>query len=115
MTKRYCQLAVFLLTLITASSVNSASAWYYGAVKRISLSSVGDGSFVVTVHGTALSDCQYGYAYFDVTDIGAVQVERAYSLAMISLTTGLEMGFVIDKAVNGAGGDCFAKTADLKE
>jgi hypothetical protein len=96
--------------------VHAGSAWYVGPVKRVALLG-SDGSFVVTVENDVLSDCNYQYAYFDVAKLGIERVNKAYTMALTSLSTGYNMGIVIDKDINGPGGDCYAKgmTADLRK
>ncbi|MDC5850977.1 hypothetical protein OPW32_17415 [Vibrio europaeus] len=105
------------MTYLTGfSSLSYASAsWYVGKVSRVALTGA-DGSFVVTFSNTALDDCKHKYAYFDGQDIGEGMLKNAYTLALTSLTTGLNMGIVIDKSVNGSGGQCkaFGMTADLR-
>ncbi|MCU7829570.1 MAG: hypothetical protein KZQ85_10935 [Candidatus Thiodiazotropha sp. (ex Myrtea sp. 'scaly one' KF741663)] len=97
----------------TAFNVNAANQWYVGKVARIALLQ-NDGSFIVTFKNSALDDCEYKYAHFFVNSLGADQVKNAYAMALTSLTTGVDMGIVIDK--NGIGEQCDATgmTADLR-
>jgi hypothetical protein len=109
-------LAFFTVAIITLStSVYSAGSWYVGEVKRIAL--IGsDGSFIVTLKNTALDNCKHKYAYFNAGSLGEGRLKHAYSMALTSLTAGVDMGIVIDKAVNGPDGQCnaYGMTADLR-
>lgn len=109
-------LKIFLLMILfMPAPVFSANAWYQGVVNRVALAGA-DGSFLVTFSNAALSDCAWGYAYFNVGALGAERVKLSYAMAVTSLTTGRPMGIVIDKDVNGPGGNCHATgvTADLR-
>jgi hypothetical protein len=66
-----------------------------------------DGSFVVTVNTDAFDDCAYKYAYFLTSNVGAERIKMAYAMAMTSVTTKMEMNFVIDKAAKGPSGQCY--------
>lgn len=105
--------ASVLSVVPTVSS--AANAWYRGEVARVALNG-SDGSFIITMKSGALDDCMHKYAYFKVSVLGAERVSKAYTIALMSLSTGMEMGVVIDKAVNGPGGYCDAvgMTADLR-
>ncbi|MEM7363455.1 MAG: hypothetical protein AAF525_05490 [Pseudomonadota bacterium] len=113
--KRAIQLGLVVFALCLTPTASSANAWYFGVVSRIALLGA-DGSFVVRFESSALDNCDGDYAYFNVSTLGTERVEKAYSLAMVSLTTGLEMGVVIDKSINGTGGQCDAvgMTADIR-
>lgn len=110
---------LILLTMLSAFIPYAAHAdrqWYVGQVSRVALIDGNDSSFIVSFKNGALDDCQYKYAYFYGGMIGQERLKSAYALAITSLTTGLDMGVVIDKAVNGAGGQCNATgmAADLR-
>lgn len=104
------------LLLIMSSTAHSAVSWYAGEVARVALLSTADGSFIVTFKNAALDGCKHKYAYFNVSSLGEQQVKHAYSMAITSLTTGVDMGIVIDKTKNGTNGSCNATgmTADLR-
>ncbi len=107
----------FLLICVLTTSVSAAPAWYSGQVARLALVGNPEGSFLVTFKNSALDNCSYGYAYFRTDQLSEVQIKNAYVLALTSLTAGLEMGIVIDKSINGPGGQCEAvgmMAADLK-
>ncbi|WP_064791911.1 hypothetical protein [Shewanella woodyi] len=110
---------ILILAVITvfsySASAHSAGAWYVGKVKRVALLA-SDGSFIVTLKNTALDDCQHKYAYFSGSSLGDGRLKNAYAMALTSLTAGLNMGIVIDKARNGPGGKCnaYGMTADLR-
>ena len=109
-------LILILLLLILPSLSFAVNQWYRGVAKRVSLQS-GDGSFYVEYSNSELDDCAYGRVYFRVSELGMDQVNKAYAIAVMSLTTQRTMGAVIDKDVNGPGGVCNAtsgQTADLQ-
>lgn len=62
--------------------------------------------FIVTFDGPALDDCQYKYAYYQVGTLGDKKVDRALSVALMPRASGETLGVVVDKAVNGPGGQC---------
>lgn len=110
-----------ILTLATvaiismSTAAHSSASWYVGKVSRVALLGA-DGSFIVTFKNSALDDCQYKYANFNGSSLGEQRLKHAYSMALTSLTTGVNMGVVIDKAKNGPGGACnaYGMTADLR-
>ena len=108
-----------LLILVLAGGLSlqavAKPTWYSGQVNRVSLTS-GDSSFLVTMKNGVLDDCQHEYVYFYADKLGAEKTRSAYTLAVTSVTTGLEMGVVIDKSINGPGGRCEATgmVADLR-
>lgn len=109
-------LTLAAVTIITMSiAAHSAASWYVGKVSRVALLRA-DGSFIVTLKSSALDDCQYKYAYFNSSSLGEQRMKHAYSMALTSLTTGVDMGIVIDKAKNGPDGQCdaYGMTADLR-
>ncbi|MFC6755219.1 hypothetical protein, partial [Halorubrum tibetense] len=80
-----------VLALSFYCSVSSAAPnWYVGQVSRVALGAP-DGSFIVTLKSSALDNCQHKYAYFNVSQIGAEQTKAAYTMALTSLSTGLDM------------------------
>ncbi|WP_102796419.1 hypothetical protein [Bowmanella denitrificans] len=108
----------FLIVILCAFSTRfaiAAPAWYTGEVSRIALLK-GEG-FVLTFANNSLDDCEEKYAYFSNDHIDEVEVQRAYSLALTSLTTGLQMGVVVDKQALGSDGRCYATgmVADLRK
>jgi hypothetical protein len=104
---------IAIITMSTAA--HSSASWYVGKVARVALSAA-DGSFIVTFKNAALDDCQFKYANFNGSSLGEQRMKHAYSMAITSLTTGVDMGIVIDKAKNGPGGACdaYGMTADLR-
>lgn len=106
---------IFILSGVYSSVTHSAPNWYSGVVNRVALAG-SDGSFLVTFNSSALSDCEWGYVYFNVSQLGLERVRNAYAIALISLSAGRSMRVVIDKDINGAGGVCNATgmTADLR-
>lgn len=113
MLKQLIQTTAALAAMTLSFNASAEAAWYAGPVSRVAL--VGDG-IVVTLKTTALADCQYSYAYFHNPYLDPIVIKNAYAIALTSLTTGLEMGIVIDKAINGPGGQCNAigMAADLR-
>ena len=108
------RLLVFCILFVVAHSSSYAqNAWYVGKVSRIALVNNG---FVLTFKNNALSDCKYKYAYFTNNSLSDVQLKNAYTIALTSITTGLEMGIVINKSLNGNNGICNATgmVADLR-
>lgn len=103
---KYVVSAVLILTLFSMLSptASASNAWYKGVVTSVSL--IVDDSFVITFNTTTLSDCKYSYAYFKAGQIGVDIAKQAYTMAMTSLVTGRIMGVVIDKNINGSGGEC---------
>lgn len=104
-----------LMTISCMGAANAAAEFYSGTVTRVALLGT-DGSFIVTLNNSSLDDCQHRYAFIYAEDLGEIKVDRAYQMALTSITTGVEMGVVIDKDTNGAGGQCRAigMTADLR-
>lgn len=90
----------YLLTILSFTSFSALAqpAWYVGKVSRVALSG-SDGTFVVMFKNAQLDDCQYKYAYFYGSKLGDAQLKHAYSMALTSVTAGLDMGIVIDKTV----------------
>lgn len=92
----------------------AGSAWYYGTVKRIFVNT-SDG-FVLMMNSAALDDCQYEYVYYKLSTLGDKKVDRAYSMALAAQASGRTLGVVIDKAINGPGGQCASSGAmDIKD
>lgn len=87
-------------------------------VNRVSLT--GDEAspaFIVTFTNTALDDCSYGRVYFFKNDLGQDKFMLVYTLALKAVSSSaLDMGVVIDKAINGVGGQCRATVmaADIR-
>ena len=100
------KLLVLPLFLMGSMAASASNAWYSGVVTNISL--LGNDSFVVTLDTSALDDCKCKYAYFNAGQIGVDTAKQAYTMALTSLTTGKTMGIVIDKSINGTGGECDA-------
>jgi len=113
--KKFVNVITVALLLITSQYVVAAPAWYVGKVKRVTFAG-SDGSFIITFKNLALDDCQHKYAYFTDNTLGPDRLKQAYSMALTSVTTGLNMGVVIDKSTNGSGGQCNAigMAADLR-
>lgn len=108
----------FLIVILCALSTRfaiAAPAWYTGEVSRIAL--IEGQGFVLTFANNSLDDCAGKYVYFSNNYIDEIQVQRAYSLALTSLTTGLQMGVVVDKQALGSDGRCYAigMVADLRK
>ena len=105
-----------IVLLLSAATAHAGPAWYAGPVDRVSPFG-SDGSFLVTLENGVLNDCMHNYAYFYVGQLGLERVKNAYAIALTSITTGKEMGIVIDKTINGSGGNCHATgmTADLRK
>lgn len=109
---------IFNILLISAafisSSVFAEAHWYKGPVERLALYKE-DGSFVVSFKNSVLNDCKHKFAYFDGSKLGEGQLKAAYTMAITSITDGVQMGVVIDKNVNGPDGLCYAvgMAADL--
>lgn len=93
--------AVLLLCSTTAEAVGS---WYYGKVQRIHLYS--DAGFVMKFDSTALDDCQWQYVYIRTPNYSERGVDRALSIALAAQASGRTVGVVIDKTINGPGGQC---------
>jgi len=101
-------------SVFLSSQVFAQANWYKGPVERLALYK-DDGSFVITLKNSVLDDCKHNYAYFDGATLGEGQLKAAYTMAITSLTTGVQMGVVIDKFTNGPDGYCYAvgMAADL--
>ena len=85
---------------------NAAQAWYRGGITRIYNNTGND--FILTLDSGVLSDCQYAYVVFKESLLGTAAIRNAYALALTAKAAGLQFGTVIDKAINGAGGECDA-------
>jgi hypothetical protein len=97
-----CLLApIMLLTSVPALAV---VAWYRGGITRIA--SMGGNDFLLTFDNGVLSDCQNNYVFFRESILGTAMVKNAYALAMTAKATGMQFGAVIDKAIDGPGGEC---------
>lgn len=94
---------VCLALLLAGTDASATAAWYGGTISRIFVHSDG---FIVTVNGAALDDCLHQYAYFRVSDLGDKVVDRALALALAAQASGRTFRTVIDKAINGPGGEC---------
>ena len=96
-------LSVILLASFLVSTLHASPAWYYGKISRIFLFSNG---FVLRFDSTALDDCKHKYVYYNDSQLGTKQVDRAYSMALAAQASGRTVGVVIDKSINGPGGVC---------
>lgn len=96
--------ALAALLLVIGGSANATVQWYHGGISRIA--GVGGNDFILTLDSGVLSDCQYNYVYFREVVLGTATVKNAYALAMMAKASGMQFGTVIDKAVNGPGGQC---------
>ena len=104
---------IAVMSMLLSQAASAQPAWYYGTVNRIYLYSSG---FVVTMNSGALDDCKYKYVYFKVSEIGDTQVDRAYAMVLSAQASGRTLGVVIDKSINGAGGDCLSNgSMDIKD
>ena len=101
--KNFVKLICTISLLLVVTSSNAAVAWHFGKINRVYLHTDG---FIVTFESAALDDCAHKYAYFKDSVIGEKTVSRAYSMALAAKAAGQEFGVVIDKAINGPGGDC---------
>ncbi len=106
-------IAISFIMILPQISLADA-AWYSGTVSRVAL--INGGSFIVTFDESTLDDCRNRYAYFRPSQLSDETLKHAYTLALTSITTKMQMGVVIDKAVNGVGGLCYAigMAADLR-
>ena len=113
---KYLIFAAALTVSFFSCNVSAKNAWYNGVVDRVALLR-SDGSFVITFSSQSLDDCKHKYAYFEVSDLGIDRVKAAHAMALISLTSGMNFGVVIDKDINGIDGICRAAgmTADLRK
>ncbi len=101
-TATRCGLAAILLLLST--SAFATQQWYRGVITRIAITANND--FILTLDSGVLSDCQYSYVYFLESVLGTSGVKNAYALALTAKASGMQFGTVIDKAINGPGGQC---------
>jgi hypothetical protein len=97
-----CSLAAILLVLSTSAS--ATPQWYRGGITRIAITVGND--FILTLDSGVLSACQYSYGYFLESVLGTSAVKNAYALALTAKASGMQFGTVIDKAINGPGGQC---------
>jgi len=105
-----------MLSLLALSySVSAENQWYVGPVYRIAFIS-GDGSFLASFKNGVLDDCKNKNVSFKSNDVGPERLKGVYTMAITSLTTGVNMGVVINKSINGPGGECRATgmTAEIR-
>ena len=110
--KNFVKLIYAVSLLLLATSSNAAAAWYFGKITRVYMHTDG---FIVTLDSGVLDDCLHKYVYFQDSVIGEKTVSRAYSMALSAIAADQEFGVVIDKAINGSGGQCNSNgQADVK-
>jgi hypothetical protein len=92
------------ILFLLSSSAFATPQWYRGGITRIAVTVGND--FILTLDSGVLSDCQYSYVYFLESVLGTSAVKNAYALALTAKASGMQFGTVIDKAINGPGGQC---------
>ncbi len=91
--------------LVYSTAVSGAPAFYGGTVEFIQPYVGGVG---IKVYGTELDDCQSQRVWLKDSVLGEKTVDRLYSMALSAQASGRRVDFVIDKAINGPGGECVA-------
>lgn len=66
----------------------------------------GPNDFIIMFDNELMADCKWEYVYFRESVLGRDLVRNAYSIAVTALASGRQMGVVVDKAINGPGGEC---------
>ena len=84
---------------------DAAPAWYGGTIEFIQPYSGGIG---VKLDGTVLDDCQHQRVWVKDSVLGEKAVDRIYSMVLAAQAAGRRVEIVIDKSVNGPGGECVA-------
>lgn len=95
---------VSLVVALASVPAGAVPAWYRGGITRIAVTVGND--FILTFDSGPLSDCQYSYVYFKESILGTAAIKNAYALALTAKAAGMQFGTVIDKTINGAGGEC---------
>ena len=103
--KAIITLSTTLMTLLGASSAFSAGAWYAGKIQFIYLY---NGGFNIDFVGSSIDDCLHERIYVKQSTLGAELVDRAYAMALSAQASGRTLSVVVDKAINGPGGECEA-------
>ena len=96
--------AVAIAMSTYSTTADAAGSWYYGKVQRIYM--YADAAFVMTFDSTALDDCHGQYVYIRAPNFTERGVDRALSIALSAQASGRTVGVVIDKTINGPGGQC---------
>ena len=105
--------AAVLTLLMLSSTTMAVPNWYYGKVERIFVYTEG---FVMEFDTTSLDDCLHTYVYFKTPNLTQENINRALSVALSAQASGMTVGVVIDKAINGPGGHCNGNgSIDIKE
>ena len=93
------------LVLAISNSAAPVPNWYGGTIEWVQPYVGGVG---VKVYGTELDDCQNKRVWLKDSVLGEKTVDRLYSMALAAQASGRRVEFVIDKAINGPGGECVA-------
>jgi len=108
--RTFCAVLALLMFSSTAMAVPN---WYYGKVERVFIYTSG---FILEFDTTSLDDCLHTYVYFRTPALTDANVDRALSVALAAQATNKTVGVVIDKAINGPGGQCNAiGSIDIKD
>ena len=91
--------------LAYSTAVPGAPAFYGGAIEFIQPYVGGVG---IKLYGTELDDCQSQRVWLKDSVLGDKTVDRLYGMALSAQASGRRVEFVIDKAINGPGGECVA-------
>lgn len=93
------------LLFVHTTASYAAAAWYGGTIAIVQPYA---GGFAVMVNTAELNDCQDQRVWVKDSALGEKLVDRLYSMALAAQASDRRVEFVIDKATNGAGGECEA-------
>ena len=102
--------AAVVLLVGFSNAASPAAAWYAGKIDFIYLYS---GGFIVDYVGTTLDDCLHKRIYFKQATLGQETLDRAYAMALSAQASGRTLSVVVDKAINGPGGECAALNGSM--
>ena len=91
--------------LVYSTSVNGTPAFYGGTIEFIQPYVGGVG---IKLYGTDLDDCQSQRVWLKDSVLREKTVDRLFGMALSAQASGRRVDFVIDKAINGPGGECVA-------
>ena len=103
-------IALALCGSLLTSEVHAVPGWYAGKIEFIYLY---NGGFNVNYVGTAIDDCLYDRIYFSQATLGKEIIDRAYSMVLAAQASGRTVSIVVDKAINGPEGYCYAANGSM--